>query len=186
MKRSTAASLKVECGAEQTIELPSGHFVSAKYGGNTYTAQLREGFYAEQANKVWQATSRKLAEGEYDDLDLRTFAGLDIGRGPGRDAFGDPMVLDEVVLLEIRHTGGDGRLELMRSTPLLPVRWCWGGSIGPRGILAMCNPAEDAYDVLDDQRNLRVHAIAGDVEYSILIVGRKIEQPNTGDNRPQV
>lgn len=179
MKRSTAFNLKIESGAEQTIELPSGHFVSVKYGGNPYTEQLREGFYADQANRVWQMTGRKLAKGEHDDLDLRAFVGLDIGRGPGRDAFGDPMMLDEVVALEIRHTGGYGRLELMRSIPPLPVRWCWGGSVGPRGILAECNPAEDAYDVLDDQRNLRVEAIGGDVEYSILVAGRKIEADTT-------
>lgn len=169
------SSLKLDASATQTVTLPSGHQVNCLYGRSVRNGSLGSGFYCQQANVAWEAVGWRLEAGEHQDIDLRRFSNVDIGRGQGRDGIGNELLMDECVLLMVLFQEGTGRLVVMPTTPPNAIMWISPGSYTNRGgALLWFSPAEDAYPVLDTERWLRIGAEEGNITYDVQILGRRI------------
>src|SRR5690349_12443529 len=97
--------------------------VAAANLGNTLTQTLTSGVSNNQFDRVWQDKSRALANGVTETLNFNNLAGLDIGAGPGEDALGQALDLQEIVLIVITQVSGTGRLEVNPTVPANNLSW---------------------------------------------------------------
>jgi len=172
-------NLKVELTATLENLLTSSQTASASLGKAFLSAALTSGLGAASANRVWECRDQEIAAGATVDIDLRDFHGIDLGAGEGKDAVGQDMLIEEIVLILIMQSGGDGRLEVMPSRPSGDVDWipqltvANGGALSNGGLLLLYTPAVDGFDIeFGTMHVLRLGAKTADVTYDIFVLGK--------------
>jgi hypothetical protein len=139
------------------------------------------GTAANQANRIWQDQGRPITSGANEDLNVYSYAGIDIGGGAGNDALGQAMALIEIVALLIyNQTGSAGNLLIGgQGTANAWTSWISSnaatlGPVKPGGLFQLGMPGQPAMAVGNANNNLlRVAASGGNVTYNIFILGRQ-------------
>src|SRR4051794_19616188 len=67
------------------------------------TTALTTGTTADKADSIWQDTSRTLASGATENINVYSFTGIDIGGGAGKSPLGVANTFVEIVGLLIRN-----------------------------------------------------------------------------------
>lgn len=179
-------NLKVDVSATLENLLTSTQTASTSLGKAFLSATLASGVGAASANRVWECRDQEIAGGATIDIDLYDFQGRDLGAGAGKDALGQDIILEEIVMLLIKQSGGGGRLEIMPSRPAGDVDWipqltvANGGALSNGGLLLLYNPALDAFDIEDGTAHmLRLGANGGAVSYDVFILGKHDDNEST-------
>ena len=177
--RGATGDVRLSIQATPTNTLDDGQVVSTSCGGTIITGRLTSGVSENQIDRVWEDTSRSLASGVTETLDLYDLGSLDIGAGAGNDPLGLPNGFEEIVTLVIKQISGAGRLEINPTTPANNLAWIPsmtvvnGGALRNGAVRAWHQPGEDGLDVLDgSSHTVNFKANGGDVVYSIYILGR--------------
>ena len=162
-----------------TNVLDDGEIASAPLHHKVIAQTLANGVSANQANRVYHVTNQVIDSGNTVDISLYDFTGVDIGAGGGKDALGQTIAIEEVVLLIIKQNTGPGRLEIMPTDPGSALSWMPTftvsneGALKAGGLHLMYQPDTDAFDVINGASEwLRLGASSGDVTYEMLVVGR--------------
>ena len=162
-----------------TNVLDDGSIVSVPLHHKIIAQTLANGVSANQANRVFHLKNQTIDSGNTIDLSLHDFTGIDIGGGAGKDALGQTIDLEEIVLFLIKQNSGDGRLEVQPTDPGSPLTWIThltvsnGGALKAGSVHLMYEPDTDAFDIINGADEfLRLGANGGDVNYDLLIVGR--------------
>jgi hypothetical protein len=142
---------------------------------------LTNGTGANQANRFWQSTGRTLTGGTNEDLNLYSFAGLDIGAGAGNGPLGGALAQTEIVgLLIVNESGSVGNLNIGgQGTANAWTSWISSnaatvGPFKPGSCFEMFVPLQPALVVGAANNNLlRIAAAGGNVLYDIYILGRQ-------------
>lgn len=177
--RAAAGLLKVDIQATLTNEMDDGTpTASASIGASPVTGRMTNGVSTDQFNRGWSC-SRDLTAGASEDLDLYDLGTVDIGAGAGKDALGQALIFEEIVLLCITQTGGTGRLEINATDPTNKLAWvptltvANGGALRIGATLSMVNKHTEAFPVTDaSSHQIRLGANGGAVTYEIYVLGR--------------
>jgi len=189
-----SATSEVKLSFQSTIKntLTNGDSASASISGTLLTGKIETGVSANQADRAWRSTARAISSGATEDIDVFDLAGVDIGAGAGNDAVGQAMSLEEIVTIIIKHTGGDGQLEIMPANPANALAWmpsltvANGGALKNGGVLMLHNPNTDAFDVQDGVSNvIRLGANGDDLTYALYLLGRSDDEESSSSSSSQ-
>lgn len=164
--------------------LDDGQQPSASLGGTLYSEKFESGTDESEYNREWE-DQRSLLSGVSEDIDFFDFGSLDIGAGAGKDALGQALALDEIVVLLIYQISGAGKLEINATNPTGKLTWVPTVSVANKGAtgtthLLMCCTSEHGYPVVDGTSHvIRFKANGGDVVYRIVVFGRDLEEEST-------
>lgn len=146
-----------------------------------YTKTLTDGIGADQANRAWQSSSRIIASGAQETIDLYDMGGLDVGAGAGNDGVGQACDFEEIVAVVVVNdnaVGAVGQLEVLPASsngwsPIGTYTVATGGALRGQGVLVMLQPAEQGFDVTDlSSHRVTFRAVGGDVSYSVYLLAR--------------
>lgn len=184
--RAASTTVKLELTSTITNTLSASRVAAAALGKQYLSATLATGVSANQANRVWEDTDRSLISDQVEDIDLYAFGNIDLGAGLGKDALGQTMAMEEVVIFMLQQTGGTGRLEVMPSNPVNYAPWipsltvAKGNALKSGGILFLYQPDTDAFDVEKNVSSvMRLHASGGTVTYNLVVVGRHDDEESS-------
>lgn len=185
----SGTNVKLDVATTVQNTLSSAQVCAAQLGTSYLNVSLTSGVEATSANRAWECRSQEIVSGATLDIDIYDFANFDIGAGLGRDALGQIMDLEEVVLLIIKQSSGTGRLEIMPSRPANDVDWiptmtvANQGALKNGGLFALYNPATDAYDVEDGTAHmLRLGANGGDVQFDMIVLGKHDDEASSSSS----
>lgn len=153
-------------------------------GSVSYTG----GVQANQANEAWQSGIISLASGADTEINLRTFAGWDLGAGAGKDGLGQTPVFQEVVEFWIEHVSGDGLLEVKPSTssgwtPVGEHLESDGAAISVGGCIHKCSPGEVGFDVIPGTSEaITLEAVDGALTCRVTIIGRNDDDASSSSS----
>jgi hypothetical protein len=179
--RSATSEIVVKFQSTIENEMTDGHTAAIDVGEVVQSGTLENGVSANEANRAWENLQLSISSGGTVDIDLYDFAGQDIGAGDGADALGQPLAVEEIVCLVIKQESGDGRLEIMPTSPANSVTWiptayatvANGGALRAGAFVMLFNGTEAAYDVQDGVSHLlRLGANGGDVVAKVQVLGR--------------
>lgn len=178
--RAATGLVKVDLQATITHTMDDGKpIASAALGESPVSGRLTSGVSTDEFNRAWWDFDRTLTSGSSEDLDLYDLGSLDIGAGAGKDALGQSMTFEEIVVLCIAQTGGTGRLELNATDPANKLAWtpsltvANGGALRIGACLCMVNKNTEAFPVTDaSSHQIRIGANGGTVIYDIYVLGR--------------
>jgi hypothetical protein len=178
MVRSAITDMHLKVQSKLSFLSDDEFLSSITMGGWILRSRLISGLEADMANRAWEYEST-ITSGGYEDLNLRTFAGLDIGGGAGSDGLGQTLALGEIVTLIIEHVSGDGSLEIMGEDPANRLSWVPafkvsdGNALKAGGVMVMHQPAAESFDdVTINSEILRIGANGGDVTFHVYLIGR--------------
>lgn len=187
MTRSATGNLRASIrGAISNALDNTGRTASSQVGdASLLNINFVDGVAANQINRLWEVVDFALAENDDVEINLNTFAGWDIGAGLGNDAVGQPMDLEEVVVIAIVNTStaiaGQAGGPFLEVYPSISSGWtaigshkvAQGGALGANGSLVKCNPGEPGFDVLPGTADrITLKAVGGDVTFTAVVFGR--------------
>jgi hypothetical protein len=166
----------------------SGKISSTNTGLGQINHNLTSGVDGDEVNRVWELINYVLTSGSTITLNLDDFTGWDIGAGAGNDGLGLPMDLEEVVVFQVRHVSGDGKLEVFPAaalgwTPMPSLLDANANALQAGGGFLLYNTGEAGFDVdpgVSEAVSLR--AVDADVTLSVLIVGRNDDDSSSSSN----
>ena len=178
--RAATGQVKVDIQATITNTMDDDTPVaSASIGESPITGRLTSGVSEDEFNRAWSDKSRTILSGATEDIDLYDLGVLDIGAGAGKDALGQSLALEEIVMLCIKQTGGTGRLEINPTDPSNKAAWtptltvANGGALRIGACLAMVNKNTEAFPITDASSHvIRLGANGGTAIYDIYVLGR--------------
>lgn len=192
MTRTATGSIVLQASVGLRNTLNDGSQADAQIGGKILRSTLESGISDSQINRSWQRTGIVIAAGNFRDFDLVEMSNNDIGAGTGNDALGQPLDIEEMVLLVVRNSPSSaGRLEIQGTAPgAAPISWIpagfakesLGGALGPGGIRAWFEPGEPGLDVALSANVLRLSASGGDVEAEIYVWGRSDDDDSSSSS----
>jgi len=158
-----------------------------------YSASLTNGVNANMANRAWQCYNKSLAKNAQVIIDLNAFAGFDIGGGEGKDALGQAMDLEEIVLLVIKienAVGVAGQLEVKSASDngwalMGTYDITTGNALRGQGVLLMHQPAEQGFVVASGASRITLRARDATVLYSVYILGRSDTEESSSSSSSQ-
>lgn len=181
---SCLAQIVVTVGAKITTD--SGATASSTTSASD-KRNINNGIDVYNANRVWQHIG-SLADGANLVVDVHDFAGIDIGAGAGNDIHGQPMALDEIVLIMIENTtpqtgsessDSDGET-LLEVEPDSTAGWSPIGvntgaaGLGHRALLVRLNDY-NGFAVVDGvSHRVKLTAVNGSATYRITVIGRDL------------
>jgi len=119
-------ALKMQLTAINT--LLDGSTASSIVGGQLIRQTLANGVNANQINRIWKMTGIEISDGGFTDFNISTMAGKDIGAGAGKDALGQTVDIEELVMLLVVNNG-TGILEIQATVPgAAAIVWMAGGA----------------------------------------------------------
>jgi hypothetical protein len=140
---------------------------------------IANGVEATNASRALVALDQEITAGNTEDVNLYDFSDYNVGCGLGNDTLGQSLLLEEIVGLIVWNSGTQGQLEILGSVPPNVISWgpiltvANGGALYGGGILAMYQPAENAFDVTSgSSHRFRLGAVGATVTYSICVLGR--------------
>jgi hypothetical protein len=153
---------------------------AASINGDLIAESFSNGVSAWEMNRAHEETDIELLSGNSVDIDLRDVATRDAGAGTGDDAVGQVQLFEEIVCLIVKHTDGDGELEINTVLPASPwpvipqyaARSAVGGALRLNGVRVWFEPDTQALDTTAGGANVRFTATNGDLKFSLLIFGR--------------
>ena len=145
---------------------------------------LQTGTGANQANRFWQSTARILTAGTHEDINLYSFAGIDIGAGAGNGPLGGAMALIEIVgILVVNETVAQGSIGTLTIggvgaasgwTSVFGTNTDTIKGFSPGSCWEIFNPVQPAWVVGSANNNLlRIAAVTSNVLYDIYVLGRQ-------------
>lgn len=200
-KRQATATVRVTAPSTIKNVLDNGTVVSASVGtsaltGGANSGRLSSGSETQEINRAWEEVI-SISSGNTVDLDLYDFAGRDIGAGSGNDSLGQALIMEEIVLLQIKHNGrttangsvsteNAGSLELQPANPSNPLSWfpsqtvANGGALRTGGVFFRYEPDGAALEVTDaSSHQIRLGANGGDVRCTLTILGRSVDEESS-------
>ena len=187
MSRTAQGQVTVNVTSTITNNLTNTSKTSnSQVGSSTFVTQaLTSGVQANEINRAWEDTTIDITSGNDLEINLGSFAGLDIGGGVGKDALGQTMDLEEIVFIGIKNTstaltdGSDG--PFLEVKPSTASGWTAigehtvanGGRLGPGGALMKFAPGEAGFDIqVGTSDRITLEAVGGDVSVQVVILGR--------------
>jgi hypothetical protein len=141
--------------------------------------KITNGNAASQANRFWQRTQHALTSGSHEDINLFSFAGIDVGAGAGNDGLGVAMALAKVVAVLIVNDpasignlviGGEGTANTW--TSWISSNAATVGPYTPGADFSLFVPAGLAVGSANNQL-LRIAAAGGNVVYDMYVLGNQ-------------
>jgi len=165
---------------------------NASFVGDTYRVS---GVSSGEMNRAWEDTEIAISSGADLELNLATLIGEDIGAGFGKDAVGQTIDLEEVVMIVIKNTttANAGALggPFLEIQPAMASGWTAigehtvanSGAIPPGGVLLKYAPGEAGFDVQPGTaERIKLTASGGDITASILIFGRNDDDESSSSS----
>lgn len=188
-ERSATGEIRLQVSAEIKNTLDDGTVASLTIGKTVLSGQMQSGVEVNQINRAWEDLGRVIQSGNTEDLDFYDFAGIDIGAGAGNDGLGQPLTVEEIVVLIIHQTAGPGRLQIMPNVPGNGITWlptltvANGGALKTGGVFCLAMKDEDAFDIEDGVSHIaRFGALGGAVTYDIHILARHDDEASSSSS----
>lgn len=169
--RSAEGEVSFKAQATVVNILDDGTQASSVLGGQIIRDTLENGINDNQINRALQIKDIAIMDGNFDDFNIATLSGTDIGGGTGKDALGQDWDLEELVLLLVVNKEGPGILEIQATVPAAAnIVWipggyasnANGGGIRQGGFRMWYEPGEVGLDLTPASSSvLRLSAAAG-------------------------
>ena len=193
MTRSATGQIRLQTKATLKNSLADGTIAQTVVGGNIITDSLEDGVEEGEINRAWQEKSIQITAGNFVSRNLQTMAGVDIGAGVGNDALGQPLFIEEVVLLFIRNKSGDGILEINPATnapAAAKIAWipndtaadAVGGGLRQGAGILWYEPGDEGLDLDSVSSVIHLQAVGGDVEAEIYVYGRNDDDDSSSSS----
>lgn len=170
---NATASLSID---SRVINSPDNHAsVSNRRDARLLSQALSSGRSTDEQDRGWERVGRTLTSGSFEEIDLFSFDGLDVGFGAGSDRVGQPLHCDKLVTIIIKHESGTGSLEVTPGnsngwTPIGLHTVSNAGAIKAGGVIKKHVPHADALAIANESNHkIRFEASGGDVVYSVYL-----------------
>lgn len=155
--------------------------------------KLSNGINASQANRAVEY-SATISSGGSLVIDLYDWASVDGGAGSGNDITGQPLVLEEIVVIMITNENAVGDAGLLQIEPDTSNGWspvgshtvANGGALRGQGVLLKAQPAEAGFDVTDaSSHRIKLSASGAGVLFKIAVLGRNDDDDSSSSSSSQ-
>ena len=149
-----------------------------------YNPSMSSGVEANQANRAFQWKNQTISSGDNLIIDVYDFLGdnpNDVGAGPGKDAIGQELLMEEIVAIKVINENAvtaDGQLEVVPAStngwdPIGSHTVANGGALRGQGMIHKTQIHQQAFVVEDGvSHRLRLNEVGGDVSCRVYILVR--------------